>query len=104
MERGELQVIYRVHRPAVTLICVNILVYHFSTCTILREQTLYLLAWGVLLCLFEKRYRVPQRGAGCYANRSVLVSQKLLGLSGPGHQLAVQAHPICIELLPRTCC
>src|SRR6185436_11855438 len=94
MERREPQVGKTIHRPAVAAIGSNV---------VLGLNKSLLMEFQQLFRLRRTAQRVDGRAQSLHSRgprRRVLPPQQLLGLGGPRHQLAVEAEPVALELLP----
>src|SRR4051812_30965858 len=99
MKGRELNVGERVDRPAILAIGSDIFVRHLATLFVPLEQRLCV--GQSLTCSGESRNYLLQSCTSCRAGWSILLTQEFLGLSGPRHELTIEAKPIGTELFPK---
>src|SRR6185312_7170595 len=98
MKRSQFQIVQRIDRPAILAICLDVAPGQYFALTIARRS--FSQFQPALLSLTEQSYSASQSRARSCPDCGILLEEQRLRFDGPGHQLAVQTHPIGLELFP----
>jgi len=98
MKRRELQIRDGIHRPAVALVCGDIIARHGDAALkiVTQRAGINTAAFGC----FQRADDFRQRGCRGGTDCGVLSAQQLLRFRRPRQELAIEADPICFEFVP----